>query len=201
MLRGEAVGGHDFLTGSGRAEGIDANAGAAVPGVLRPAQRRPGLDRHADRANRTHDRFSVGGILGFEQFPAWETHDTGVDPVLGEEIRRRTSQRDLGAGRHQDDIGGTRRVPEDVTALGDIALGLATVEDRQVLPAEDQGRRPVRSDGVAPGLDCLVAVGRTDHGQVRDSPHRHHLLDGLVGRTVSADGDAVMGEHPDALVM
>ncbi len=74
-----------------------------------------------------------------------------------------------------------------------------SVVDPDVLPAQDQHRRPVVAHDVRPGLDGLVAVGRSDHVEPRHRSQRGQVLDRLVRRAVLTDTDGVVREHEAAL--
>ena len=136
-----------------------------------------------------------------EQLPARDADDAGLDAVLGELLVGPDAERDLRAGRHQEDVrlavGG---VGQDVGPLVQ-ALGrgvLAAVEGRQGLAGEDQGHRlVVQLHDVPPRLGDLVRVRRAERDQARDRPQRRELLDRLVGRAVLADADRVVREDED----
>ncbi len=199
MLLRHAVVLEHFLARPGGAIGVDADLGTVAAGVLLPAKGDAGLNRDARCAGGAKD----GGLplvaLGVEDFPARERDDPGGDTVGGKLVASHDGQLDLGAGADQDDIGHAVGVGEDVATLGRVTSGTGLVEDRQVLPGEDQCGRGVALNGVSPGRGGFVAIGRADGGELRDQPQRHHVLDRFVGWSVFTNRNRIVGEDPDRL--
>ncbi len=72
------------------------------------------------------------------------------------------------------------------------------IEGGERLSGEHQdGRGFTALDGDLPRDACLVGVARPQHGESGDGPQARELLHRLVGRSVFADADAVVGIHPD----
>ena len=75
---------------------------------------------------------------------------------------------------------------------------LIPIESRDILPCQHQSHRPVaRFYGDPPCNGGLIGVARTNDGQLRDGAQRRYLLDGLMGRSVFTDPDAIVGENVD----
>ena len=90
--------------GAEDAEMIDPERKTAIADVLRPAERRTGLDRHAGGHRRRQYFVSVSLRLGVKKFPTGHRNDSrahalGVEDRLG--VYR---QRDFGSGGDQDQL-------------------------------------------------------------------------------------------------
>ena len=106
-------------------------------------------------------------------------------------------QLQLGAGADDDELrGAAGRLAQDIAAARDAGAcrGRRLGQGRQLLPGEGQGDRAVPSlERERPRSDRLVGVARPDEPQVRDRPQGRVVLDRLVGRTVLAQADRVVG--------
>src|SRR5581483_11430045 len=109
-----------------------------------------------------------------------------------DEIRRARAAR--GARRRR------RALPERVGAARDVRgpgdrIGAAAVEDRELLPREDERRRAVAAlDGDLPRPRGLLRIAGAEDDEVRDRAQRGHVLDRLVRRAVLAEEDRVVRE-------
>ena len=114
---------------------------------------------------------------------------------------RRDDECHFRTGADQDDIGiAARRVGQNVSAPSQPLGGgeLIPIESRDILPCQHQSHRPVaRFYGDPPCNGGLIGVARTNDGQLRDGAQRRYLLDGLMGRSVFTDPDAIVGENVD----
>ena len=107
----------------------------------------------------------------------------------------------LAAGGHQDDLRlSTFRVGHNVGAASEARRRCVfrAIEGRHGLPRQDERRwfLPQAHDDF-PGLDDFVSVCRTQRDQAGNRAQRYQLLDRLMGRSVFADADGIVGEDPD----
>ncbi len=174
---------------------------AARPDVAVPSQGRRLLDRHPRRDRRRQHLVAVGLILLVEQVERRQAHHPRAHPVGGQLLVRLHRQRNLAAGRDQDQLRvAAVGVGEHVAAAAQ-ALGggvLRAVEHRHVLAREHQRARLVLlAERHPPGLGDLVRVAGADHVEAGHRAQRGELLDRLVGRSVLAEADRVVGEDVD----
>ncbi len=107
-----------FKRGRG-AEGVHADLGAGLAGVLLPAEGRglldvdPGVD-----VGRDHALLILLGLV-LEEVPGGHADHPGLDPLGLEGLVGPDAELDLGAGGHQEDVGlAVLGVGEDVGPLG-----------------------------------------------------------------------------------
>ena len=197
VLGGEAELVHGHLARGRGPEVVDAHRGV---GVAVPAEGAGRLDGQAGHPGGQH---LVPVVVGLARRTGPRTgSDTtrAAMPVGGQQVGGGQAQLDLAAGADQDHLGRpVRGLAQDVAAPGHAVGGpLGRLgQDRELLSGQDQGGGPVAVDGDPPGLGRLVGVGRPDHPQVGHGPHRGQLLDGLVGGTVLAQADGVVGPRVD----
>ena len=168
-----------------------------VVGPAVPAERHAGLDRQGGDLGRQDLVLHLVGLL-VEQLPAGERRHLRVRCP-----RRRAARRPPTAT--------CTSLPVATSTTSGSSAGRRTWAPRarltpavpsstgQVLPREDERGGPVVLDGQAPGLGGLVGVGGPDHPQPGDGAQRGDVLDRLVGGTVLADADGVVGEGVDDL--
>src|SRR5690606_19699797 len=110
----------------------------------------------------------------------------------------------LRAGAHQDDVGQVVGVDaelgEHVGAPVDVLVAGGAVQNRHVLPAQNQGGGPVVVDGGPPGHGGLVGICGPDDPESGHGPEAGQVLDGLVGGTVLSHTHRVVGPGVDDLV-
>ena len=190
----------EHLGGRGCPEPGQADHVAAESHVLVPPERHPGLDGQPGRHGRRQDGVPIGLRLRLEELPGGHAHHTGRHALLLQNLLGAERQGHLGAGGDQDQAGlASGRLGQDVGAALDAAARLLAgpVENRQVLPRQDEARRAVMRERRPPGLDRLGGVRRPDHPQVGNGAQRHDVLDRLVGRAILPQADAVVGEDED----
>ena len=121
--------------------------------------------------------------------------------VAAERRRRLDREPHLRAGGDDDRVGGApRRLRhEDVATPPDRLDPLRPSRlVRNALAREQQADRSVLAlDRVAPRRRRLDRVAGPPHGQVRDEPERRAVLDRLVGGSVLAEADRIVGQHED----
>ena len=72
------------------------------------------------------------------------------------------------------------------------------IEGWQRLPGEDQRHRMLRLlHDHFPRFDDFIGIGGTQGDEPGNGAQRDQLLDGLVGRSIFADADGIVGEDPD----
>jgi hypothetical protein len=151
---------------------------------------------------RWQDLVPVRLVLRLEPLPARERHDARREAVPLERFRGAERELQLGAGPDQDHLGrlAATRLAQDVAAPPQALarlLGRAR-ERRQLLAGQREADRAGRIvgrtlDREGPRRDRLVRVARPDEPQVRDRPEGGVVLDRLVGRSVLAEPDRVVG--------
>ena len=132
---------------------------------------------------------------------AW-TPRSAVMSFSANSLLRLDRELKLGSGADQHDVGQlVRDAAEHVAALGD-TVAVGALEHRNALAGKDEPDRAAavaaRKDA-APRVGGLVRVARPHHRQVRDGPQRREVLDGLMGRTVLAEPDRVVGPDVDGV--
>ena len=152
------------------------------------------LDGNAGAHRLRQHLFPVGLILHIEQIHAGHGHHARGKALFLQQVRRLYGILHLGAGGNQDYVGlAIFRIAQDIAAL--FRLAAAARQLRQVLArhGHDRGQAmPERGDIAGAGL---ANIRRTKHQRVRRRAQAGNLLDGLMGRSVLAHADAVVGEH------
>ncbi|CAB4735755.1 unannotated protein [freshwater metagenome] len=111
---------------------------------------------------------------------------------------RRESELDLRARREEQDRG-LGSIGDDVCAPTDTGHRLlGRDEGRQVLAGEDEADRLAARERGVPGSGGLVCIGRTYDAQARNRPQRPEVLDRLMGWSILAEPDGVVGPHERA---
>ena len=111
------------------------------------------------------------------------------------------AERDFATGADQDHRRlAVQGLGENIGAAGQTCgrRVARAVQGRQRLTAQRQtGRLMLEADDDAPRLDDLVGVGRAERDESGDAAQRKELLDRLVGRSILAHADRVVGEDID----
>src|SRR3982074_2986254 len=154
----------------GRAIMLDSDAAPGVTDDLLPAAGDPGLDTDPRPDTGRQDRVTVSRVLHGEPFHAWHRDDAGGDAVCLELVAGIKRDLHFGPGPDQQDAGGAAVcLGEDVAAAGgtlggSMAGAIAAVQDRDVLPAEDDAGGPAGVlDDRAPADAGLVRIAGPDH--------------------------------------
>ena len=175
---------------------IEADHDPPIAGPAAPAERRRGLDGDPGGDRRRQDALTPGGVLCGEQLPRWHRDNAGRHAAGGQGPGGGDGDLHLAAGGDDDGRRASRGLDQNVRAAGRLAhaIGLANL-CRERLAGEDECGRPVRPvHGGAPRLDRFGGIGGSQRHHARDGAQHRQLLDRLVGRTVFAESDGVMGE-------
>ena len=143
----------------------------------------------------------IGGVLAVEDVGGGHGHDAHGDVLRGEGFLRFQGQLDFGAGGNDDGLGIALGFADDVAAAFDVVqlLFVARLEF-QVLTAENQAGRVVFGFyGFCPRYQGFGGVARAPYVHIRNQAQGSGLLDRLVGRTVFAKADGVVGEDEDGV--
>ena len=201
LVWGEAELRHRVLERGRGAERVHSDRAALLADITVPTEGRRLLDRDARGHGRWQHLVAVGLVLAVEDFPAGQADHARGDAVGHELVVGLERERDLAAGRKQDHVGVARLdVCDHVAALARSlrCRVLRAVDDRHVLAGQHEGDGLVASvHRHAPGLGGLVGIGGADHVEAGNGAKARELLDGLVGRTVLAKPDRVVGENMD----
>src|SRR5450830_722513 len=167
--------------------------------VLVPVVGMGGFDGDTRADLQRQYRLLVARVLGIEDAGARHRHHTNLAALLGQLVVRLHRQAHFRTGRDQDQLRLARAILQHITTAADVVdlHGIAGLV-LQVLPGEDQRRRTVLAlQGVFPGHGGFHRVGWTPGVEVRRATQARQLLDRLVGRTVFAQTDGVMGVDMD----
>src|SRR2546421_4077378 len=147
-----------------RAKGSHPNDRPLQAGIMGPAQRRGLFLGDPCRHLRQQDVVTVVLTLPLKQFPGRHTHHTGLDPLLLKLFVGLQAQRDLTAGRQQQNLRlATVCICQDIGPLSDArGWGIdGAVNDGQGLSREDKsGWFMVQAHDHAPGLDDFIGISR-----------------------------------------
>ena len=162
-----------------------------------PAEAGTGLDDNTLFHKLGNNALAVDALLGKEKLHRRHRNDADGLTLAGETLGRLDRDGDLGAGRDEHDGVHTLRavLVDDVGALGD-PLVTDALKNGNVLARR---HKACRSFGVEKHLNERVRrLGRIG-GTERDNPGNHaqsgEMFDGLMGRTVFADVETVVGEN------
>src|SRR5438874_1295469 len=104
------------------AKGLHADRRPRRADVLMPAEGRGLFDRHPGTHARRQHRVSIFGALMLEELPRRHRHHARRDALGTELLIRLETQRDLAAGRQQQDVGrAAARLGQDVRSLANPA--------------------------------------------------------------------------------
>src|SRR5215216_7969942 len=132
-----------------------------------------------------------------EQLEAGHRDHPGREPAFAQEFSRLDGDRDLGARCEQrngsDALGRNDLIGPAGTA---VALVVTEAELRYVLARQRQNARTIGTlQRQLPALGDFDGIARAEDRQVRHRAQRGQMLDRLVGRTVLAEPDRVVGHH------
>ena len=152
--------------------------------------------RASTSGGSTESRYS--SVCSAKSSQHGQRDDSRGDAVRGEQVGSAESDRDLGAGRDEDQVRrAVARVAQHVAAAfraGD-RVG---VEHGHVLAGEQERDGAVLArERDLPGDRGLVRVGGPDHPEVRNRAQGRVVLDGLVRRPVLSEADRVVRPDPD----
>ena len=153
---------------------------------------------HHALAHSVGEHFLLVGVgLFVEQFDAWHGHHAHLLSFSSELLGGLDAEVQFGAGADQDQIGSAGAVFEHVTTQGHLVdRGVRLVGHALAAEAKGAGALAVLDRHLV-GTAGLIAVARAEHQHVRHRPQGGDGFDRLVGWTVFADADGVVGEYVD----
>ena len=188
-----------LVGGGGGTEVVDAQHVTAVTYITFPALRRTHFHRQSGSDAGWQHFVLIVLRLGVEQIPAGHGHATHGDAISAQLFRGVEDQAHFRTGGDQDQVGLTLfDIAQHIRALAQaFRAGVAlTIQRRQFLPRQRQQHRVVyRFHHHFPRHGGFVGVRGSDHAAVGYGAQAGQLLDRLMGRTVLAQRDAVVGEN------
>src|SRR5271166_2642700 len=184
----------DRLIGPALAEALHADERAVADDRV-PAKAHRGLDRDLDPRRADH-RAAIVLRLIEERVHAGHGDDPGRNAPPLQESLRRDGERNLRPRREDRHNRGALGGRNLVGALLAKVLGDMRPPQRgQVLAGQSEDRGRVRLfERRLPALDRLDAVGGAPEVEIGHRPERRQMLDRLVGRSVLAEPDRIVGE-------
>ena len=175
---------------------MHGNGGTVKTHILGPAEVGKGLYRHslADAVGQNGLLVLCGLLL--EELHGRHGNDSYLVALLCKLCLSIQCETHLGAGGDEDILTGLLRILQHIGAL-QCQLAVRTYL-RQILTGQHQcGRGTGGGQCGIPGRLGLCPVAGAEYPEVRDGAEHAELLDGLVGRSVLADTDGIMGQHED----
>lgn len=192
-LGGELKLGIDVLVGARSTEAVQAEL---LVSVLLPAH--GGHDLNGQRGDAVGENAELVVLgLGVKDLEAGKRDDTGLDAVLlGEELDGVNGNADLGTGGDKGDVG-TLLLVEDVATLDRLLDGGALQLGKVLAGESDDAGGVLGGESDVVGSRRLVAIGGAPDHAVGKGAEVSEDLDRLMGGTILAKTNGVVGGDPD----